>query len=123
MVVGMRGWLTNGIGGPPALTLEAPVPVKVTDCGVFGALSVIVIAPLRVPVAVGVNVTLIVQLVFAARLAGQLFVSPKSPLGAIAEIARVAFPVLVNVTGCATLVVFTAWPGKMSELEASVTAA
>jgi hypothetical protein len=38
-----------------------PVPVKVTVCGLPAALSLIVTAPLLVPVAVGINVTLILQ--------------------------------------------------------------
>ena len=43
---------------PPLL---APVPVSPTDCGLPVALSVIVIDPVCVPVAVGVNVTLMVH--------------------------------------------------------------
>ena len=38
-----------------------PVPVRVTDCGLPGALSTILIDAVRLLVAVGVNVTLIVQ--------------------------------------------------------------
>jgi hypothetical protein len=41
--------------------VEAPVPVSVTLCGLPPALSVMVIEPFRVPVVVGVKVTLIVQ--------------------------------------------------------------
>ena len=50
----------------------APVPVKVTICGLPPALSVIVIAPLLVPVVVGVNVTLIVQAAFAVSELGHV---------------------------------------------------
>ena len=39
----------------------APIPVSVTVCGLLGALSVIVRVPVRVPEAVGVNVTSTVQ--------------------------------------------------------------
>jgi hypothetical protein len=49
-----------------------PVPLKVTVCGLLLALSVIVNVPLTVPVAEGVNVTLIVQPPPAAMLAPQL---------------------------------------------------
>ena len=50
----------------------APVPLRVTDCGLAGALSAKVMAPLRLPVAVGAKLTATVQLAPAARLAGQL---------------------------------------------------
>src|SRR5258706_8336782 len=52
--------------GERLTTGTAPVPVRSTVCGLLPALSVIVTAPRRVPVAVGVNVTLIVQLAPAA---------------------------------------------------------
>jgi len=51
-----------------------PVPVRLTVCGLFAALSVKVIDPVRVPVAVGVNVTLIVQLPATATKLPQVFV-------------------------------------------------
>jgi hypothetical protein len=54
--------------------LPVPVPERLTICGLPLALSVMVTAPLRVPVAVGVKVTLIVQLFPAATLVPQLFV-------------------------------------------------
>ena len=53
-----------------------PVPVRAIVCGLFDALSVIVTAPVRVPETVGVKVTEILQLAFAASEAGQLLVSP-----------------------------------------------
>lgn len=55
-------------GGPD----DVPVPVNVTTCGLPPALSVIVIAPLLVPVVVGVNVTLIVQLALIASELGHV---------------------------------------------------
>src|SRR2546427_12208101 len=58
----------------------APVPVTLAVCGLLLALSVTVNVALRVPTAVGVNVTSIEQLAPAARLAPQLFVCEKSPL-------------------------------------------
>ncbi len=51
-----------------------PVPLRLTLCGLPAALSVIETVPVRVPVAVGVNVTLIVQLAAAATDAPQVFV-------------------------------------------------
>src|SRR5580692_5654348 len=57
-----------------------PVPVSETVWALPLALSVIVIAPLRVPVTVGVKVTLIAQFAPAATLVPQVFVWLKSPL-------------------------------------------
>jgi hypothetical protein len=68
--------------------------------------SVIVIAPVRVPVAVGVNVTLTVQFASAFSVGGQVLVSAKSPLGAI-EIVVLAAPELVTITAWLALVVPT----------------
>jgi hypothetical protein len=66
----------------PKATLEgetetvgtAPVPVKLTVCGLPLALSAIVTAPVRVPTVLGVNVTLIVQVPPAPKLVPQLLV-------------------------------------------------
>jgi len=66
-------------------------------------LSVTVIEPVREPVAVGVNVTLIVQDELAARLVPQVLVWEKSPLTAMLEIVRVAVPGLLRVTLCGLL--------------------
>src|SRR5882762_9349479 len=61
-------------------TVAPPVPVSDTVCGLPEALSVMLRVPGRVPLAVGVKVTLTVQLEFAATLAPQLLVCAKSPL-------------------------------------------
>ena len=66
---------------------------------------------LREPAAVGVNVTLIVQLAFTARLFGQVLVCAKSP--AFVPVSPMLLmlndepPLLVSVIGCALLVVPT----------------
>jgi hypothetical protein len=52
----------------------APVPLRATLCGEPVASSVIVILAVRVPAAVGVKVTEIVQLAPAATLVPQLLV-------------------------------------------------
>lgn len=52
----------------------APVPVKVTVCGLLLALSVMTTVPERVPVAVGVNTTLMVQFAPAATEVPQVLV-------------------------------------------------
>ena len=49
-----------------------PVPLRLTVCGLFAALSVKVRVPVAAPVAVGVNVTPTVQLAPAAMLAPQV---------------------------------------------------
>lgn len=46
-----------------------PVPVRLEVCGLPVALSATLSVPVRVPTAVGVNTTLIVQVDFAPRLA------------------------------------------------------
>jgi hypothetical protein len=56
-----------------------------------------VIEPVREPVAVGVKVTLRVQLAPAARLGPQVLVWAKSPLAVMLVIVRVALPVLLRV--------------------------
>lgn len=55
-------------------TGAVPVPVKGTICGLLGSLSVIVTFPVRIPTAVGVNVTVIVQLPPAPTDVPQVFV-------------------------------------------------
>ena len=75
-----------------------PVPVRLTDWVAGLALSVIVTAPVRVPAAVGLKVTLSVQLALAARLEPQVLVWEKSPLAVMLVMLRVALPVLLRVT-------------------------
>lgn len=78
-----------------------PMPVSETDCGLLGALSVIVTTAFLAPAAVGVKVTVIVQLPPAATDGTQLLVWPKSLLFAPVisiEIVRAMFPVFESVT-------------------------
>ncbi len=51
-----------------------PVPVRLTVRGVLLSLLTILMEPVRVPIAVGVKVTRIAQLLLAATLLPQLFV-------------------------------------------------
>jgi hypothetical protein len=83
--------------GERLTTGAVPVPVRLTVCVAGLALSVSVIEPLREPVAVGVNVTLIVQEALAATLEPQVLVWEKSPLAAMLVMLRVALPVLLRV--------------------------
>jgi hypothetical protein len=71
---------------------------------VFTALLVTVTEPVRDPAAVGVNVTLIVQLAPTARLVPQLFVCAKSPLAAMELIVAAAVPLLDSVVACDAVV-------------------
>lgn len=74
--------------------------------------------PVRVPRAVGVNVTFTVQLAPTANEVGQLLVWAKSPLIATPVIVAARSPETVNVTGSAELVVFTCWAKKRVGCEA-----
>ena len=83
------------------VALLTPVPVRFTLCGLPAASSVMVTAAVRVPLALGVKVTLIVQLEPAATLDAQLLVCAKSlpfvPVMAILVMLSVALPLLVRV--------------------------
>ncbi len=84
-----------------------PMPVSPTACGLPAALSVIVTSPVRLPVVVGVKVTLIVQLAAGATVPPQVFVRSKSPLATMLVMVNRALPALVKVTDCGGLVVPT----------------
>src|SRR5713226_7348650 len=90
-----------------------PVPLRDTVCGLLAALSVIVTLALRLPAAVGVKVTLMLQEALTPKLAGQLLVWAKSPafvpVTVILAMLSVTVPLLVSVTGCAELLVPTVW--------------
>ena len=85
----------------------SPMPPRMMVWGLLAALSAMLTAPYRLPTAVGVNVTLIVQVAPIARVEGHVSVCAKSPVGAIPVISSGALPVLVNVTACGGLVVPT----------------
>jgi hypothetical protein len=78
-----------------------PVPERLTLCGLPVALSVRVTAALRVPLAVGLKVTLIEQLAPAAIELPQVLVWAKSPgfvpVSAILVRVKAALPVLFRV--------------------------
>jgi hypothetical protein len=79
-----------------------PVPERLTLCGLPVALSARVRDAVRVPLAAGVKVTLIVQLAPAATEPPQLLVWTKSlalvPVTARLEMLKAALPELVRVT-------------------------
>jgi hypothetical protein len=90
------------------VTGTTPLPLSDTTCGLLFALSVIVRVPVRLPVAVGVKVTLIVQFPPAATEAPHVFVCPKSPETTIEETLKAVGRLFVNVTVFAVLEVPTA---------------
>jgi hypothetical protein len=77
------------------------------------ALSVKVRAPVTAPVALGLKVTLTVQLLFAANEPEQLLLSVKSPLAAIEPMVSGPVPEFVSVTDLDALLVPTAWSPKL----------
>jgi hypothetical protein len=85
--------------------------VRPTVCGLTGSESLIVNVPVRVPTAVGVNLTPIVQDAPPARLDPQVLVCEKSPLFVPAmrmlEMLNAAVPRFFKVTLLAALVVPT----------------
>jgi len=90
-----------------------PLPVKGTDNAVGFELAMLIVA-VRGPEAMGLKVTVIVQLKPAAKLVAQVVVFAKSPaftpVSAMPVMASVPAPVaLVKVTTCEVLVVFTNW--------------
>jgi hypothetical protein len=95
--------LVETVTGVP-VPLATPVPLKVTVCGEPLALSVIVRAPVRLPEAVGVNVTEMVQFAPAATELAQFCVSAKSPDALIEVMYSAAVPEFVSVIVCTTLV-------------------
>jgi hypothetical protein len=104
----------------------APVPDRLAACGLPEALSVTERVALRVPEAVGANVTLIVQFPPAVTLEPQVLVCEKSPLFepviAILEIVSAAEPGLESVRVLAELEVPTCWLLKVKEAGDKVTA-
>jgi len=78
-----------------------PVPVSETLCGLLAASSVTLRLPVRLPLAVGVKVTLAVQLSPALRTLGsapQVLVSAKSPVALMAVRVTATCPLLVSRT-------------------------
>jgi len=96
------------------------VPVSDTVCGFPGALSLIETEAVFDPAEVGWNVTLIVQLAPATRLAAQVVVRRNSelltPVKVTPPIVMGRLPLLVSVTVCAALLVFTAWIANASDV-------
>jgi hypothetical protein len=85
-----------------------PVPFRLEVCGLPTALSATLNVPVLVPVAVGVNTTLIVQVDLAARLVVQVVVeTAKSPVVEITMPVSATVCSLVRVNTFAGLLVPT----------------
>lgn len=78
------------------------------------AVSVKVKAPVRVPVVLGVKVTLTVQEDPVARVVAQLLVWEKSPVATMLVMPILAVPELVSVIGWDALLVPSDWLAKVS---------
>ena len=96
--------------------VSVPVPERLTVCGLPRALSMMLTEALKLPLADGLNVALIVQWAPAASDLPQVLPCAKLarlvPLTTMMAILNVAVPVLLRVTVCALLVVFTDWMPK-----------
>lgn len=106
-------------------TGAVPVPVRLTVCvlpATPSLLSVMVSVSALVPVVVGLNVTLMVHELLAARLPPQVFVWVKSPLAVMLVMLSAALPVLLRITGCDPLVVPRFWLPNVKLIGAIVTA-
>ena len=91
----------------PVVPDETPLPPNAAVCGLPLALSVTATLAVRVPVAVGLNVTLIVQLAPALTELPQVLLWAKSPLlvpvMAMPLMLSAALPALDRVIDCAAL--------------------
>src|ERR1035438_599561 len=104
------------------VTGAEPVPLRLTVCGLVGALSVNVSVPACAPVAVGEKVTPTLHVAPAATLAPHVLLAmAKSPLVAILVIVRAVFSLLVRVTNFAALILPSRTAPKPKLLAESVT--
>lgn len=94
-------------GARTALGAVTPVPVSGIACGLLPALSTKVSEPKAPPAAVGLKVTLMVQILPAATGEPQVLVWAKGAVAVMEPIFSVAVPELVTVTVWAALVRFT----------------
>jgi len=84
-----------------------PVPLRFTVCGLLDALSTIVSVPTRAPAAVGENVTPILQVAPATRLAPHVLLARRSLRWRNTRKCKRCFSLLATVTSFAALVLPT----------------
>lgn len=120
---------TSVLGNASGLGLNTacgrvPVPVTTADCGEPVALSATEMAAVRLPVAPGMNETVIVQVAPTASEEPQLFDCPKLlalvPVTEMPVMVSAAVPGFDNVIGSAVAAVPTRVAGKANGLELSV---
>ena len=111
--------LIDGFAGVTVIDDKAYAnPLRLSICGLLLALSVKVTAPVRVPIVVGANFTVITQLAPAATVEPQLLLWAYSfalPDRLILLIVTVAVPLFVSVAVCGALVVPIVCEPKGSE--------
>jgi len=90
---------------------EVPLPDKLTVCGLSTLLSLMVRVPLKIPRALGVKVTVIVQDAPAPTLAPQSFVCEKCSVVVMLLTLSTLLPGLVSVSGRDLL---KNWPERRS---------
>jgi hypothetical protein len=92
--------------------VDVPVPLSVAVCGLLASLSATLSVAVTAPAAVGVKVTLMVQLLPAARVVPHALVCANdeapAPVMLTAMLLTVAVLLFFSVTVCAVLVVLTA---------------
>ena len=95
------------------VAVPVPVPERLTVCGLPLALSVMLTEAVRLPLAAGVKVTLMVQLAPPATEPPQVLVCAKSlalaPVSAMLVMFSVVPPLFVSVAAWALLVLPSAW--------------
>jgi hypothetical protein len=102
------------------VTVPEPVPVSGMICGLPKAPSATVRAPVITPLTLGVNVTLMVQVLLTAMVPVQVLAEmPKSPLAVTVPMVRATVE-FVKVTVCAALVLPMAVLAKVSVAGARV---
>ena len=105
------------LAGDSVTAGATPVPLNATLCGLPAALSVMLTVDVRLPVCVGVKVTLMVQLAFTASDFPHLLVCEKSrrlpPDTLMSDSDSDVVPVFVSVIPCALLLTPTIWLPKL----------
>jgi hypothetical protein len=98
-----------------------PLPSRETVCGLPVALSATERVPFRLPEALGVKATLIVQFFPGASVERQLLACPKFAVAAILAMRSVAVPELVSVMGSGWLAAPTTSTPKVKLVGEKVT--
>ena len=123
VLVDCNAWPVNVklCGERLAVGAVVPVPVSEIVWGLLPALSIKISEPSALPATVGVKVTLMVQILWGATKL-QVLVCAKGAAVEMALKLSGALPLLVTVTVCTALVVFTSWVPKPMVLAESETA-